>query len=257
MLNKVPQVTIIFWIIKILCTTTGETAADYLIENFLGLVNTTYVMTFLLALVLIFQIKARKYIPFLYWLTVVLLSIVGTLITDILTDKFHVSLVTSTIVFSLCLILTFACWYKSEKTLSITSINSVKKEFYYWLAILFTFALGTAAGDLSAESLHLGYLTSLVIFACIIAVVAALFYLIKTILPPNHKFQSTNSVLSFWIAYIFTRPLGATVGDYLSQNKEAGGLGFGSTITSILFLFTILALVIYLSITKKDQTKAE
>lgn len=247
MLNKVPEVTLFFWIIKILCTTVGETAADFLNETLgFGLTNTTYVMGVLLLVALLAQFKVRKYIPFVYWLAVVLISVVGTLITDNLTDNFGVSLQTTTIVFAIVLAIVFGVWYASEKTLSIHSIITTKREAFYWLAILFTFALGTAAGDLSAEQFDLGYLTSLLIFAGLIAVVTFAHYALKL-----------NAVLAFWIAYILTRPLGASIGDYLSQAPGDGGLGLGTTGTSMLFLLLILALVIYLTITKKDATPVE
>lgn len=243
MLNKVPEVTLYFWIIKILCTTMGETAADYLNTNLnLGLTNTTYLMGALLSIVLFFQFRARKYIPSIYWLAVVLLSVVGTLITDNMVDNFGVPLQTTTIAFSIALAVTFGMWYFSEKTLSIHSIYTTRREAFYWLAILFTFALGTAAGDLTAEHFKLGYLPSALLFAGLIASVTVAYYGLKL-----------NAVLAFWIAYILTRPLGASIGDYLSQTRDNGGLGFGTTMTSMLFLMVILVLVIYLTLTKKDE----
>lgn len=245
MLNKVPEVTLYFWIIKILCTTVGETAADFLNEKFnLGLTGTSLVMGVLLLIILFFQFKARKYVPPVYWLAVVLISVVGTLITDNLTDNFGVSLVTTTIIFALALTATFLIWYQSEKTLSIHSIYTTRREFFYWMAILFTFALGTAAGDLAAEKLNLGYLVSALIFAALIAIVTLAYYIFKL-----------NAVAAFWIAYILTRPLGASIGDYLSQDIKDGGLGLGATTTSIIFLAAILGLVIFLTLTKKDEIK--
>lgn len=242
MLNKVPEVTLFFWIIKILCTTVGETFADFLNGSLkLGLTNTTYIMGSLLIITLFFQFRARKYIAGIYWLAVVLLSVVGTLITDNLTDHFKVSLVTTTIVFSIMLALTFAVWYSIERTLTIHTIHTTRREAFYWLAILFTFALGTAAGDLIAERMQLGYPKSTLLFAALIAIVAAAHFLFKL-----------NGVLAFWIAYILTRPLGASIGDLLSQTRHDGGLGLGTFGTSALFLVTILVLVIYLAITKKD-----
>ncbi len=244
MLNKVPEITIYFWIIKILCTTVGETAADFLGTHFnLGLTKLTLIMGAFLAVTLFLQFRAKKYIPGIYWLAVVLLSIFGTLITDNLTDNFGISLITTTVIFSIVLAVIFAAWYWSEKTLSIHSIVTTKREAFYWLAILFTFALGTAAGDLTAKKFNLGYLTSVLIFAGLIAVVTV-----------AHLRFKLNAVLAFWIAYIFTRPLGASIGDYLSQAKADGGLNLGTVKTSSLFLIAILATVIYLAITKKDAT---
>ncbi len=258
MLNKVPEVTIYFWIIKVLCTTVGETAADYLNTtlNF-GLTGTSLVMGALLVVVLFFQFKARKYIPSIYWLAVVLISVVGTLITDNLTDKLGVSLETTTLVFSIALALPFAVWYAVEKTLSVHSIVNTRREAFYWLAILFTFALGTAAGDLTGEKFGLGYLTAVFIFAGLIAIVTIAHFAVKGTLAAGHRHLSRNAVLAFWLAYIFTRPLGASIGDYLSQARANGGLGLGAAATSALFLLTILGLVVYLTLTRKDEIPPE
>ncbi|MFJ7724792.1 hypothetical protein ACIQXV_01385 [Neobacillus sp. NPDC097160] len=243
MLNKVPEVTIFFWIIKILATTVGETAADFLNFNLKwGLTNTTIVMAVLLLIALFFQFRLRKYVPSIYWLAVVMISVVGTLVTDNLVDNLGVSLVTTTIIFGVALVATFWAWYASEKTLSIHSIYTSKREAFYWLAILFTFALGTAAGDLIAEGLNMGYWKSALMFAILIGVVTFAYYRLKL-----------NAVLSFWIAYILTRPLGASLGDFLSQPRKDGGLGLGTVGTSAIFLVTILCLVIYLTKTKRDE----
>src|SRR5262245_30656901 len=154
MLNKVPEVTLYFWVIKILCTTVGETAADYLNDNLgFGLTNTSLVMSALLVLALVWQFRTRQYVAPVYWIAVVLISVVGTLITDNLTDHLGVSLWISTGAFSVALMATFAGWYTRERTLSIHTITTTARESWYWLTILFTFALGTAAGDLVAERL--------------------------------------------------------------------------------------------------------
>ncbi len=254
-INKVPEVTAFFWIIKILCTTVGETAADFLSTNLnWGLTVTTLVMSAILIVVLFLQFRSSKYIPGVYWLAVVLISVVGTQITDNLTDNLGVSLITTTTIFAIVLAIVFAAWYLVEKTLSIHSINTLGREAFYWLTVLFTFALGTAAGDLMAERLALGYLTSLFIFAGAIAVIAVAHYALKTYLGAEHKHMSTNAVLAFWLAYILTRPLGASIGDYLSQAQPDGGLGLGTTVTSGIFLAAILFTVIYLAITRVDVT---
>jgi len=254
MLNKVPEVTIYFWAIKILCTTVGETASDFLATNLnLGLTLTTVITATLLTVVLFFQFRARKYIPGIYWLAIVLISVVGTQITDNLTDNFGVSLETTTVVFSIVLAIVFAVWYAVEKTLSIHSIVTTGRETFYWLAILFTFALGTAAGDLTAEYFNLGYLVSLLIFAGLIAVITAFHYGMKAWLGEHHRNLSRNAVLAFWLAYILTRPLGASIGDYLSQAQSDGGLGLGTTITSFIFLGAILLLVFFLTVTREDE----
>lgn len=247
LLNKVPEITIYFWIIKVLCTTVGETFSDFLSEQLnLGLTITSIVMAVVLIIVLIFQFRSKKYIPSVYWLSVVLISIVGTLITDNLTDNLGISLFVSTIVFAILLAVTFISWYLKEKTLSVHSIVTKTREFFYWLVILFTFALGTAVGDLVTEQFNLGYLVGVLLFGGCIALVALAYYKFKL-----------NPVLSFWIAYVLTRPLGASIGDYLSQAHTDGGLGLGPTMTSIIFLSAILIIVVYLSVTKKDLEVAK
>lgn len=245
MLNKVPEVTIFFWIIKIMATTVGETAADFLALNLhFGLTGTSAVMGTLLAILLLMQIRSRKYVPWLYWMTVVLISIVGTLITDNLVDNFGVALQTTTIAFTLALLATFVAWYASERTLSIHTIFTTRRELFYWAAILFTFALGTAAGDLVAESMHFGYGKSGLMFGTLIGAVTIAYYLFKA-----------NAVFAFWIAYVLTRPFGASVGDLLSQPTSNGGLGLGTVATSMIFLATITGLVVYLTVSRKDMLK--
>lgn len=243
--NKVPEVTLFFWIIKVLCTTVGETFADFLNVNLnFGLRGTTVAMGILLIIALFFQFRSKKYIPFIYWITVVFISVFGTLVTDIATDSLGIPLETSTIIFSVLLLLTFTLWYAKEKTLSIHSIYTSRREFFYWLTILFTFALGTAAGDLMAESLGLGYfVTGIIVAIVIILVVVA-------------RQLKLNSVLSFWIIYIMTRPLGASLGDLLSQPTKFGGLGLGATVTSIIFLTLIFGSILYFSLTKHDVIKS-
>jgi uncharacterized membrane-anchored protein len=229
-----------------MCTTVGETAADYLNDNLgFGLTKTTYVAGALLVVLLFVQFRLRRYVPAAYWAVVVVISVFGTLITDNMTDGYNVPLTTSTIAFSIVLAVVFAVWYAVERTLSIHTIFTTRREAFYWLAILFTFALGTAAGDLMAEQFDLGYAVSIAIFGGLIALVAI-----------GHSAFGLNSVLSFWLAYILTRPLGASIGDELSQRSHKyGGLGLGTTGTSYLFLGSILALVGFLSVTRRDATE--
>jgi uncharacterized membrane-anchored protein len=244
LLNKVPEVTVWFWVIKVLSTTVGETFADFLSGLGLGLAGTTVVMTVAFLAVLVWQFRTRQYVPGVYWLTVVLISVVGTLITDNLTDALGVPLEASTAVFTVALAATFAVWYRSERTLSIHSIVTVRREAFYWLAILFTFALGTAAGDLVSERFGVGYWATALIVALLIAAVAV-----------SHRVFGAGAVLTFWIAYVLTRPLGASLGDGLAQPRADGGLGLGTTWTSLLFLVTILAVVTYLAVSKLDQAE--
>ena len=244
-LNKVPQVTLSFWIIKIMCTTVGETGADYLAVNAgLGQTVTRVGMTALLAAALIVQLRKRCYTPWIYWLTVVLVSIVGTQITDLLTDGLGVSLYVSTSVFAAALAVIFGVWYAVERSLSIHEIFTRKRELFYWSAILCTFALGTAAGDLATEALHLGFTWGLVGFSALIAVTYAAWRL------------GGNAVLTFWLAYILTRPLGAALGDLLTQAKTYGGLGMGAMWTSALFLTVITVLVTVAQIDMNGSTRA-
>lgn len=244
--SKVPEVTAFFWIIKVLATTVGETAADYLNTALhFGLTGTTLVMSVFLILALVAQFRTRRYVPAIYWLTIVFISVVGTLITDNLTDHFSVSLWVSSGLFAAALAATFFAWYRREGTLSIHSIFTPRREAFYWLTILFTFALGTATGDLMAEKLSLGYLPSALLFAGMIGVVALV-----------QRLGRLSPVLTFWLAYILTRPLGASIGDYLSQDKDLGGLGLGTTTTSLIFLAGILLLTGYLTVSKKDQVAA-
>ena len=235
MLNKVPAVTLVFWLIKTLATTVGETAADYLNMTLrFGLLATSGLMVVLLLIALTVQLFTRRYIPVAYWLVVVLISVVGTLISDNLVDNLGVSLEVSSALFGLALAMVFGIWYAAEHTLSVHTIKTTRRELFYWAAILFTFALGTSAGDLIGEKLGLGYAWSVVLFLALIAAVYAVWRTFKI-----------NAVLAFWAAYILTRPLGASTGDLLSQSRHDGGLGLGSTWTSVVFLIAIVVMVAF------------
>ncbi|MEZ2311759.1 hypothetical protein AB6809_34660 [Paraburkholderia sp. RCC_158] len=231
-LSKVPEVTLSFWIIKIMSTTVGETGADFLAVNAgFGQGVTRTVMAALLAAALFTQLRTRRFTPWLYWLTVVLVSVVGTEITDLLTDGLGVSLYISTSAFAVALSAIFFVWYRVERTLSIHDIVTRSRERFYWAAILCTFALGTAAGDLATEALGLGFTWGAVAFGALIGVTYAAWRM------------GGNAVLTFWIAYVLTRPFGATLGDLLTQAKTYGGVGMGAMWTSALFLSVIIMLV--------------
>ncbi|MGV8921147.1 MAG: hypothetical protein ACOH2R_25795 [Pseudomonas sp.] len=231
-LNKVPEVTLSFWVIKIMSTTVGETGADYLaVDAGLGQSVTSIGMAVLLAVALFGQLRTRAYTPWIYWLTVVLVSVVGTQITDVLTDKLGVSLYASTGVFAALLAANFAIWYGLERNLSIEEIVTPRRELFYWATVLCTFALGTAAGDLATEALGLGFTLGVGVFGVLIAATYLAWRL------------RINPVLTFWIAYILTRPFGASLGDLLTQAKTYGGLGMGATWTSAIFLSVIVILV--------------
>jgi uncharacterized membrane-anchored protein len=241
--NRVPNVTVDFWLIKLMAVTMGETAADYLAVNLgLGLTATSVIMAAILAVAIAIQFSMKRYVPSAYWAAVVLISIVGTLVTDNLVDNFGVPLDVTTISFSIALFLTFLGWYALERTLSIHTIFTTRREALYWLAILYTFALGTAAGDLVAERMELGYLSTALLFAGVIAAIAL----------ANYR-GGMNAILAFWLAYIVTRPLGASLGDLLSQPVEYGGLGFGTIYTSLLFLGAIVVIVTYMTLSARPE----
>ncbi len=245
MLNKVPEVTVYFWIIKILCTTVGESFADYINETLgFGLTNTTLVFSAALIVALVVQFRLNRYVPGVYWLSVVLISVVGTLLTDNLTDGHHVPLWISSTVFAVLLAAVFSIWYARERTLSIHTIVTTPREAWYWLTVLVTFALGTAVGDWTLELTGWPPGQSVLLPLGLIVSVLVAWKL------------GAGPVLCFWLAYILTRPLGANIGDYLASPKADGGLGLGTLGTSVLFLGTILAVVIFLTITDKDRTEA-
>lgn len=239
--NRVPKVTVDFWLIKLMAVTVGETAADFLASNLgLGLSATSWIMTGVLVAALVLQFAQKRYVPWAYWLAVVMISVVGTLISDNLVDNLGVSLETTTTVFAIALAATFIGWYAVEKTLSIHTIFTTRREAFYWLAILFTFALGTSAGDFLSEGIGLGYLESGLLYGALIAVIAAAFFTSRM-----------NGILAFWLAYILTRPMGASFGDLLSQPVPDGGIGLGTVITSALFLGSIAAIVVYMTVTSR------
>ncbi|MDT5279208.1 MAG: hypothetical protein QOJ20_403, partial [Mycobacterium sp.] len=241
LLSKVPEVTVWFWVIKILCTTVGESFADWINMSLgVGLVRTALIFTVVLVAVLGWQLRLDRYVPFVYWLTVVVVSVTGTLYTDILTDNLGVPLALSTGVFAVVLAVVFGVWYARERTLSIHSITTLPRELFYWLAVLVTFALGTAAGDWILELTGWGPGTSVLLPAGLIVAIVIGWRL------------GANAVLSFWLAYILTRPLGANLGDWLGFPPDQRGLGLGVAVTSVIFLAAILATVVYLSVTRAD-----
>ncbi|ANL57316.1 membrane protein [Rhizobium phaseoli] len=245
--NRVPRVTPDFWLIKLMAVTMGETAADYLnVQMGVGLTATSLIMSVVLAGALIWQFAQKRYVPAAYWLSVVLISIVGTLITDNLVDNLNVPLVDTTIGFAIALALTFLLWFQTERTLSIHSIFTGRREAFYWLAILFTFALGTAAGDLVAEKFALGYLATGVLFGMVIISLTI-----------GYFFLGLDPVLGFWLVYILTRPLGASFGDLMSQPTQYGGLGLGTIITSAIFLAAIVTIVVFMSLRHEGEEFVE
>jgi uncharacterized membrane-anchored protein len=241
MLSKVPEVTIWFWIIKILCTTVGESFADWINVGLgVGLNMTAVAFSVFLAMILGVQLWLDRYIPSVYWLAVVVLSVTGTLYTDILTDSLGVPLAVSTGVFAVLLAVVFGIWYARERTLSIHSIITTPRELFYWLAVLITFALGTAAGDWTLALTGWGPGTSVLLPAGLIVAIVIGWRL------------GANTVLSFWLAYILTRPLGANLGDWFASPSADHGLGLNYGTTSAIFLAAILIAVIYLGASRVD-----
>lgn len=238
-LRKVPELTVYFWIIKLLSTAMGEATSDYLVFH----INPYVAVAFGcigLALSLILQLWVRRYVAWIYWLTVVMVAVFGTMAADILHVVIGIPYLITTTFFSVSLALVFIIWYKVEKTLSIHSINTSRRELFYWATVMATFALGTAAGDMTAATLGLGYLLSGVLFA-ILFIIPAIGY---------WKF-GWNEIFSFWFAYVITRPLGASFADYFGK-PILGGLGLGDAQVSVVLTLLIIIFVAYLTVTRKD-----
>lgn len=242
-LRKVPEITIYFWIVKLLTTAAGESISDFLVHQINPIVAVAIgACVFLIAILL--QFLASKYIPSIYWLALTAVAIFGTMAADVIHIVLGVPYYLSALVLTVLLILIFAAWYKTEKTLSIHSINTRKREIFYWLTVIITFALGTATGDLTAITFDLGYLISGILFG--------LLFIIPFI--AKWKF-GLNEVAAFWISYIFTRPLGASFADWFGRTPDLGGIGFGTWKTSIVLVILITGFVFYLTVTKKDVKK--
>ena len=249
--NKVPRVTLAFWFNKVLCTTVGETAADYLATNAgLGPGNTAAVFASVLFVVAFAYTLLLAYWPPLYWLTVILISVVGTLITDTMVDQQGIPTKTSAWIFAVVLATVFAAWWLTERSLSVHFIYTTRREVFYWMAVLFTFALGTAVGDHISETAGLGYNWTLLLFVGAIAAVALVYYASRLRFVPVAL--RLNTVAAFWAAYILTRPLGAALGDWISQPTELSGLGFDAGNTSAVFIAAIAVVSAYLTVTHAD-----
>ena len=235
-LSKVPQITIVFWAIKLLSTALGESVSDYLVHNvnpYLAVVGGFVV--FVVALLI--QFRARRYVPWIYWLAVVMVAVFGTMAADVLHVEFGVPYVASTVLFAVALAVVFSAWRRTEGTLSIHSIVTRRREAFYWAAVLATFAMGTAAGDLAAYTAHMGFLSAGVMFAAI--------FLLPAI---AYRFFHANAILTFWFAYVLTRPLGASFSDWTGKARSAGGLGWGDGPVAAVIGLLIVALVAYLTV---------
>ncbi len=235
-----PEITVYFWVIKALSTAMGEATSDFSVHRLnpklavvLGFVG------FVLALWL--QFSMRRYLAWTYWLAVVMVGVFGTMAADVLHVGFGVPYAVSTALYAVVLFLVFFSWQRTEKTLSIHSIDTARREAFYWAAVVATFAMGTALGDLTATTFHLGYLDSGFLFAVVIAIPAVGYW----------RFQ-WNPILSFWFAYVATRPFGASFADWMGKPQSVGGLGWGDGTVALALTFVILCLVAYLGITRRD-----
>ncbi|GLV59294.1 membrane protein [Dictyobacter sp. S3.2.2.5] len=240
LLKKVPEITIFFWIIKLLTTAMGETTSDYMV-NHIDPVIAVAIGALGLCVALALQLVVRRYIPAVYWFAVVMVAIFGTMAADVLHIGLGIPYLASTIFFAIALAIIFGVWYATEKTLSIHSIYTLRRELFYWATIVTTFALGTALGDMTATTLHLGYLDSGILFAVLFALPGLACWLL-----------GLNEILAFWFAYIVTRPLGASFADWMGKPRDAGGIGFGTGTVSLVLTILIIALVAYVTITRKD-----
>ncbi len=238
--SKVPLITAYFWIIKLLSTAMGEATSDYMVRTINPVIAVLFGFAgFAIAMVL--QFRAKAYNAWTYWLAVVMVAVFGTQAADVLHIKFHVPYVASTMFYAIVLAVIFILWYRTEGTLSIHSIRTPRRELFYWATVLATFALGTATGDLTAKTLNLGYLTSGIWFSVAFAAVAV----------AHWKFR-LNPILAFWIAYVLTRPVGASFADYIAFPQSVGGLGVGHGQVALVLTVVIVILVAYLAVTRKD-----
>jgi uncharacterized membrane-anchored protein len=244
LLSKVPEVTVLFWVTKVLTTGMGETASDFLVRRIDPFVAVGLgAVAFVVAMAL--QLRARRYVPWTYWLAVSMVSVFGTMAADVVHIALGVPYAVSTVVFAVVLAAVFVVWYRTEGTLSIHSIRTRRRELFYWLTVLTTFALGTAAGDLTASTMDLGYFASGVLFAVVIAVPAV-----------AHRRLGLNAITAFWFAYIVTRPLGASFADWLGVPHSRRGLDLGTGPVTLTLALVIAVLVGYLTVTHSD-TPAE
>jgi len=239
-MRKVPELTAYFWIAKVLTTAMGESTSDYLVHA-LNPVVAVGLGAVALAVALTVQFSVRRYVAWIYWLAVLMVAVFGTMTADVLHIRFSVPYDASTVFFAVVLAVVFVTWHRSEQTLSIHSIDSPRREAYYWVTVIVTFALGTAAGDMTAITVHLGYLVSGLVFAGLIAVPALSYRLLRM-----------NEIFAFWFAYIVTRPLGASFADWLGKPHRVGGLGQGDGLVSFVLAVLIAGVVGYLTITGKD-----
>jgi uncharacterized membrane-anchored protein len=239
-MKKVPEITIYFWIIKLLTTAMGEATSDYLVHQ-LDPIIAVALGGMGLAIALILQLAVRRYIAWIYWLAVIMVAIFGTMAADVIHIGLGVPYLISTAFFAIALAIIFVAWYATEKTLSIHSIYTRRRELFYWATVITTFALGTAAGDLAATTPGLGYFSAGLLFAGLIALPILGYWLL-----------GLNEIFAFWFAYILTRPLGASFADWIGKPHTSGGLGVGSGQVSVGLTILIVGFVGFLTVTQKD-----
>jgi uncharacterized membrane-anchored protein len=242
---KVPaRIAAIFWVLKLLTTAFGESTSDYLVHHFnpyLAVVGGFAV--FVAAMVL--QLRVDRYVPWIYWLAVAMVAVFGTMAADVVHIEFRVPYLVSSVFFALLLVAVFWSWSRVEGTLSIHSITTARRELFYWAAVLATFAMGTALGDLAAYRLNLGFLSAGILFAVLFALPGLAFYAFRI-----------NAILAFWAAYVLTRPLGASFADWTGKDRNAGGLGWGDGPAAAVLAVLIVAGVVYLTVSRSDQADA-
>jgi uncharacterized membrane-anchored protein len=249
-LVRVPEITFYFWLVKILTTGAGESISDALAHISPALAGAVGGIGFIVALTL--QFRMRRYVAWTYWFAALMVAIFGTMAADIVHDALHVPYLNSSIAFAVALALIFVFWYRSEHSLSIHSITTRRREWFYWATVVATFALGTAVGDMTATTFDWGYLVSGVVFGLAILAIGLAYYAASRRIPSDRRSQSTLAVFSFWFAYILTRPLGASFADWMGKPRNRGGLAFGDGTVGIILLVLIVIVVGYLAATKKD-----
>ena len=238
--TKVPEITLLFWVIKLLTTAMGEATSDFLVFQ-IDPVIAVILGAIGLAVAMTLQLLVRRYVPAIYWLAVAMVAVFGTMGADVVHIGLGIPYAVSSVFFALCLSVIFVVWYSIEKTLSIHSIYTPRRELFYWAAVMATFALGTAAGDMTASTMGLGYFTSGVMFAIVFALPAL-----------GYRFIRLNPILAFWIAYVLTRPFGASFADWAGKSPSLSGLGLGTGPVSVALTIVIVILVGYLTVTRKD-----
>ena len=239
-MRKVPEIGAYFWTIKVLSTAMGEVTSDYIVRT-INPVIAVVLGGLCFAAAIGLQVTIRRYVPWIYWFAVVMVAVFGTMVADVLHVRFGIPYLATSTFFALALAIIFVTWYSSEKTLSIHTIYAGRREWFYWATVIATFALGTAMGDLTAITWHLGYLSAAAVFAVLITLPAI-----------GYRFFQLNAVLAFWVAYVLTRPLGATFADWIGRPRSLSGLGLGTGLVSLVLTVVIVILVGYLTITRKE-----